>query len=300
MKTKLLIIGGSGLLGSTLIQYALNKYQIHTTYNKNEISFDSITSTKIDLLDDRLKIINLIQDLKPDIIVHTAAHPSVDICEKNPKIADMLHVDISKDIAMVCKEVNSKLIYISTDAVFEGQLNKKYVESDKPNPINYYGKTKLEAEKIILGMNSKNVVLRTSVIYGWHKRSRFTNWILETLKEKKSIDPFIDQYNTPTLVDDIAKSILLIITLGISGLYHATGKTCINRYDFAVELANSFGYDKNLIKPITSLGKKQDAPRPISTCLDSSKLEGMMNYQFLDIKNGISFILNKSKNEILQ
>ena len=300
MKTKLLIIGGSGLLGSTLIQYALNKYQIHTTYNKNEISFDSITSTKIELLDDRLKIINLIQDLKPDIIVHTAAHPNVDICEKNPKVADMLHIDISKDIAMVCKEVNSKLIYISTDAVFEGQLNKKYVESDKPNPINYYGKTKLEAEKIILGMDSKNVVLRTSVIYGWHKRSRFTNWILETLKEKKSIDPFIDQYNTPTLVDDIAKSILLIITLGISGLYHATGKTCINRYDFAVELANSFGYDKNLIKPITSLEKKQDAPRPISTCLDSSKLEGMMNYQFLDIKSGISFILNKSKNEVLQ
>ena len=299
MKTKLLVIGGSGLLGSILIQYALNKYQIHTTYNKNEISFNNIPSTRIELLDDRSKIIHLIKDLKPDVVVHTAAHPSVDVCEENPKIADMLHIDITKDIATICKEINSKLIYISTDAVFEGQLNKKYVESDEPNPVNYYGKTKLEAEKIVLGIDPKNVILRTSVIYGWHKKSRFTNWILETLKVGKTVDPFIDQYNTPTLVDDIAKSILLIIKLGISGLYHATGRTCINRYEFAVELANSFGYDKNLIKPVTSTEKKQNAPRPISTCLDSSKLERMINYQFSDIKNGISFILQKSKNGIL-
>ena len=300
MKTKLLIIGGSGLLGSTLIQYALDKYQIHATYNKNEILLGNISSTKIELLDDRSKIIHLIQDLKPDVVVHTAAHPRVDICEKNPKIADTLHIDITKNITAICKEVNSKLIYISTDAVFEGQLNKKYVESDKPNPINYYGKTKLGAEKIVLEADPRNVILRTSVIYGWHKKSRFTNWILETLSEREVVDPFIDQYNTPTLVDDIAKSILLIITLGVSGLYHATGKTCINRYEFAVELANSFGYDKNLIKPVTSLEKKQGAPRPISTCLDSSKLEYMINYKFLDIKNGISFILKKSKEEILE
>lgn len=295
MKSKLLIIGGSGLLGSTLISYALDEYEIHATYNKNKILFDNIPATKIDLVEDRTKIIQLIKTLKPDTIIHTAAHPSVDVCEKNPKIADVLHIDITKDIATVCREVDSKLIYLSTDSVFEGQLNKKYVETDKPNPINHYGKTKLEAEKIVLGTNHKNVILRSAVIYGWHKRSRFTNWILETLKEKRVVDPFIDQYNTPTLVDDLAKSILLIVTLGVSGLYHATGKTCINRYKFAVKLANSFGYDKNLIKPVTSLEKKQDAPRPISTCLDSSKLEKILNYNFCDIKTGVSFIFNESK-----
>jgi len=298
MKSRLLIIGGSGLLGGTLISYALDEYEIHATYNKNEILFDNISSTKIDLLEDRSKITQLIKTLKPDATIHTAAHPSVDLCEKNPKIADTLHIDITKDIASACKEANSKLIYLSTDAVFEGQLNKKYNESDKPNPINYYGKTKLEAEKIVLGADPRNVILRTAVIYGWHKRSRFTSWILDTLKEKRTVDPFVDQFNTPTLVDDLAKSILRVISLGICGLYHATGKTCINRYEFAVQLADLFGYDKNLIKPVTSLEKKQDAPRPISTCLDSSKLEGMINYQFSDIKNGISFMIKKSRNRI--
>ncbi len=295
MKPKLLIIGGSGLVGSTLTEYALSDYEIYVTYNKNPIQNTNVKSIQVELLTDRNTIIDLIRSFKPDVVVHTAAHSSVDLCEINHEIADKLHVDTTQDIANVCATLNLKLIYISTDAVFAGQLNKKYTEDDKPNPINYYGNTKLEAEKIVLGSNIKNVVLRTSVIYGWHKKSRFTNWILETIKNKKVVDPFIDQYNTPTLVDDFVKSILLIITNDVSGLFHATGKTCINRYEFAIKLANSFSYDKNLIKPVTSIEKKQDAPRPISTCLDSSKFEQKINYEFLDIINGISFILKKSK-----
>lgn len=294
MKPKLLIIGGSGLLGSTLTEYALPNYDTHVTYNKNPIQNPYVKSTTIDLLDDRVKIIDLIKSLKPDIVVHTVAHPSVDMCEINHKVADILHVDITQDISNICDKTNSKLIYISTDAVFEGQLNKKYTEEDKPNPVNYYGKTKLTAENIILSFPN-NVILRTAVIYGWHQRSRFTSWILGNLQEKKPVDPFSDQYNTPTLVDDLAKSILEIIRLRISGLYHATGKTCINRYEFALELANKFGYDKTLINPVTSMQKKQDAPRPTATCLDSNKLEELTNYQFRDIKSGISFIYEKSR-----
>ncbi len=293
MKKKLLIIGGSGLLGSTLTNYTKLTYDVHITYNKNFPTNPSVNSTCLDLLDDRTKIINLIKSLKPDTVIHTAAHPSVDICETNHKIADTLHVDVTQDIVNICNSIDSKLIYISTDAVFGGKLNKLYTENDEPNPINYYGKTKLEAEKVILNV-SRNVVLRTSVIYGWHDRSRFTNWILEYLKEKKPVDPFSDQYGTPTLVDDLAKSIIKIIRQEISGLYHATGKTCINRYEFALKLADKFGYDKNLIKSVTSTQKKQDAPRPNATCLNSKKLENLINYQFCNIENGISFIYEKS------
>lgn len=294
---KLLVIGGSGLLGSILIDHASHKHEIFATYNKNIILNDSINSTQIELLDDRNKITSLIDSVKPGIVVHTAAHPSVDLCEKDHIIANRLHVDVTKDIAISCKKNNSKLLYISTDAVFEGQLNRKYVETDLPNPINHYGRTKLAAERIILDTDPENVILRTAVMYGWHKKSRFTNWILDYLKAGKTVDPFVDQYNTPTLVDDLSESILRIIDLGISGLYHATGKTCVNRYEFALALADSFGYDKNLIKPATAQLKKQDAPRPISTCLDSSKLENEIGYQFCDIKNGIAHIVRRSKEQ---
>jgi len=295
LKTKLLIIGGSGLVGSTLIQYGLSNYEIHVTFNKNPLYINNISSTQIDLLTDRNKIINIINKLMPDVVVHTVALSSVDLCETNPQLADILHVDVTHDIAIACKDIRSKLIYISTDAVFPGKVNSKYTEDDMPNPINHYGKTKLEAEKIILSASNENVILRSAVIYGWHKKSRFTNWILQTLKENRTVDPFIDQYNTPTLVDDLTKSILSIIKKNISGLYHATGKTCINRYEFAQILAKTFGLNEKLIKPVTSAEKKQDAPRAISTCLDSSKLEKLINFNFSDIRSGVSFIFNQSK-----
>ena len=282
-------------MGSTLLQYASPNYSIHFTYNTNKITFDNINSTQINLLGNQKMIIDLIKEVQPDIVVNTAAHSSVDLCETDHSIADKLHVDITQDITQVCKDIDSKLVYISTDAVFQGELHKKYTELDQPNPINYYGKTKLQAEQITLNASSKNVVLRTAVIYGWHKKSRFTNWIIQTLKENHIVDPFIDQYNTPTLVDDLAKSLLSIFEKNISGMFHATGKSCLNRYEFALVLASTFGLDKKLIKSVTSKEKKQDAPRPTSTCLDSRKLEKLIDFNFSDIQSGVSFIFNKSK-----
>jgi len=291
---KLLIIGGSGLVGSTLIKYARDTYDIHITINNNESSFDDIPSTKIDLMKNKLEIINLIKNINPDIVVHTAAHSSVDLCETEQKLANTLHIDITKDITKSCHLINAKLIYFSTDAVFDGKLNNKYVESDTPNPINYYGKTKLAAENIVLSESTKNIILRPAVIYGWHKKSRFTNWIIKSLSNKNSVDPHVDQYNTPTLVDDLAKSIILIIEKNISGLFHSTGKTCVNRYELACVIADIFGFDKKLIKAVTSNEKKQNAPRPKKTCLDSSKLEKVLDYQFKNIHEGIKSLYEKS------
>ncbi len=298
MSHKILIIGGSGLVGSTLVQYAMPHYDLHVTVNKNKIALTNTHVTKIDLLENRLAIINLIKTSNPDIVINTAAHSSVDLCETNPELANLLHVDITRDIATICRDIGSKLIHFSTDAVFDGKLNRKYTEQDVPNPINHYGKTRLAAESIVKEASNLNVILRTSVIYGWHERSRFTNWIIQTLRDNKMVDPFVDQYNTPTLVDDLAKSILRIIEMSISGLYHAVGKTCLSRYEFALRLAEQFGFDKNLIKPVISYEKKQAAPRPPKTCLDANKLEKIIGYNFCDIDKGISFILEKSKSEL--
>ncbi len=294
MKKKILIFGGTGLVGSTLIHYSKDLFEISYTYNENPKDFASTSSNKINLLLERKRIPSIINQFNPDVIIHTVAYPSVDFCETNRDLTNELHVNVTKDIVDAASKNNSKVIYISTDAVFEGELNKKYTEDNSPKPVNYYGISKLNAENVVL-KKSNNVVLRTAVVYGWHTKSRFTNWILDYLKENKPVDPFIDQFNTPTLVDDLAKSIIKIIKIDVSGLFHATGKTCINRYEFAVKLAKSFGYDDKLVFPVTSKEKKQNAPRPNSTCLDSSKLESAINFQLSDIDNGISFILDKSR-----
>jgi dTDP-4-dehydrorhamnose reductase len=295
MKSKLLILGGSGFVGSSLINYIKNDCEIVFSYNENKINIPNTQSFQINLLNSDNKIESIIKNYNPDVVLHTIAHSSVDLCETDHNIADKLHIDTTKKIANICASINSKLIFLSTDAVFEGELNKQYCETDIPNPINYYGKTKLEAEKIVLSASQNNVVLRTSVIYGWHKKSRFTNWILDYLKNGKSVDPFSDQFNTPTLIDDLVQVILKVIDKDISGLYHATGKTCLNRYQFAILLAEKFSYDLSLVHPVTKLEKKQNAPRPISTCLDSTKLENLLNFSFSDINTGIDFIFNKSK-----
>ena len=294
---KLLIIGGSGLVGSTLVKYAKMKYDVQITINKNKSSFDDIHSTRIDLLHDHSSIINLIREFHPDVVVHTVAHSNVDLCETDHQLADILHVDITNEIASICQEIDAKLIFLSTDAVFDGTSKIKYTETDETNPINYYGKTKFKAENIVLKYSKKNTVLRTAVIYGWHKNSKFTNWILSSLNQGKIVDPFSDQYNTPTLVDDLARSIINIIEMNVSGLFHAVGSTCVNRYEFALLLAGKFQLETKLVKSVTSEEKKQSAPRPFRTCLDASKLEKILNFKFSSVDDGVSFIVNQSKSE---
>ena len=287
---KILILGGSGFVSTNLIKYLPENWEIFATYNSNIIKSEKIQSFKINFLETPEKIIPIIQNIKPDYIIDTVAFPSVDFCEENHSIADKLHIDATKIISKISNKINSKLLFLSTDAVFEGELNKKYFETNIPKPINYYGFTKLKAEEIILSTSQNNVVLRTAVIYGVGIQSRFTNWILSYLRDKKPVDPFVDQFNSPTLVDDLSQAIVKILKNDISGLFHATGPTCINRYEFALMLAKEFNLDLNLIRPVTSSQKKQNAPRPISTCLDSSKLEEKINFSFKDLKTGISFI----------
>jgi len=294
LKKRILVLGGTGLVGSTFINSSKDLFEIFYTYNNNLVDFDKITSYKIDLLTDIEQLSSIMDDIKPDVVIHTVAYPSVDFCETNHELADKLHVHATQTIVDCAIKNNTKIIFLSTDGVFEGKFDKKYNENDATNPVNYYGITKLNAEKIVLE-KPNNVVLRTAVIYGWHEKSRFTNWIISYLKEGKIVDPFIDQYNTPTLVDDLVKALAKIIEYDVCGLFHTVGKSCVSRYEFALLLADKFGLEKNLIKPVTSYEKKQDAPRPAKTCLDASKLENLINFEFCTVNEGILKIFEQSK-----
>lgn len=177
----------------------------------------------------------------PDVLIHTAAMVNVDKCEVEPQIAENLNVNVTRDLAKICNKNKIKMIYISTDAVFDGEKARLYTEEDSTNPINVYGKTKLKGEQYVLAYKD-NVVLRTN-IYGKNiqKKNSLGEWIYNELINSHTINMFSDIDFSPILVNELAEIIYLIIKKDISGLYHACGTGCITKYEFGVRLKEIFG-----------------------------------------------------------
>ena len=275
----MLVVGGSSLLGYKLLSHT-DKFEVYASYNKNLINLQNVETLKIDITNG--KKCEKILDLKPDIIINTAAMTNVDYCEKYEKNAFDVNVTGTKNIAKIAEKLGSKLIHISTDAVFSGE-RKFYVEDDKPNPISVYGKTKLESEKIISKVND-SIILRPSVIFGWipseyiktkdnsRKTMNFGLWVLNQLYKNNKMSIVNDQFNTPTLADNLAENIHKIVIKDIAGIFHLSGLSCISRLDFSKKIAKTFGYSNDLISPISSKELKQIAPRNLQSCLKCDKI----------------------------
>ena len=303
MKKKMLVIGGTSLLGYKLLSNT-NNFEIYASYNKNLINLKNVETLKIDITNKKNceKILNL----KPDIIINTAAITNVDYCEKFEKNAFDVNVTGTKNIAEIAEKLGSKLIHISTDAVFSGS-KKFYVEEDKPNPISIYGKTKLESEKIISKVND-SVILRPSVLFGWipfeyvktinesRKTMNFGLWVIDQLYKNNKMSIVNDQINTPTLADNLAENIIEIIKKDLTGIFHLSGLSCISRLDFSKKIAKTFGYSDNLISSISSEKLKQIAPRTLESCLKCDKIV-QNGVNLLNIDQSIEKMYNQIKLE---
>ena len=274
-----MVIGGSSLLGYKILTNR-NNFELYASYNKNPINMEGLKSIEIDITNQTN--CKKILEIKPDVIINTAAITNVDYCEKFEKNAFDVNVTGTKNISEIVDKIGSKLIHISTDAVFSG--NKKfYTEEDEPNPVNIYGKTKLESEKIVSKIED-SVILRPSVIFGWipseyiktsdesRKTMNFGLWVLDQLNKKNKISIVNDQFNTPTLADNMAKNILEILQKDMKGIFHLSGLSCISRLDFSKKIAKSFGYSENLINSIPTKKLKQIAPRTLESCLKCDKI----------------------------
>lgn len=286
-KKRMVIIGGSGLLGYKLLQN-VNDFEVYVTYNNNLIDYKNIETIKVDISNEHES--KKIVELKPDIIINAAAMTNVDYCEKFKEKAYNVNVIGTKNIAKIAEQLGSKFVQISSDAVFSGGTGH-YSEEDLPNPINIYGKTKLESEKIASKV-SDNLILRPSVIFGWIpfeyirkrdnsvKTMNFALWVLNELNKKQKLTIVNDQFSTPTLADNLAENIIEMIKKNMNGVFHASGLTCINRLDFSRKLAKLFGYSNNYISPCSSEELNQIAKRPMQSCLKCEKI----------IKNGIKLL----------
>ncbi len=269
---KLLITGASGLYGSKLAKLAIAKgievyssdIQSLSVYG-NFVKLDISGKTQVD---------EVFKTIKPDVVVHAATLTDVDKCETNKELAWKINVEGTRNIVEAAQSAGSFMIYISTDYVFNGEKGN-YKETDKPDPINYYGLTKLKAEEIVQ-TQPEYFIGRPSVIYGSTPAAgkvNFALWLIETLRKGEHVKIVTDQWNTPTLNTNLAEMTLEVIERRLTGIYHTCGATRVSRLNFAEQIADTFDLDKSLIDSVLSSQFTWPAKRPMDSSLDTSKAQ---------------------------
>lgn len=291
---KLLITGASGLLGHKIALLALKKgHKVYSIYKDHPINLG--TPIRLDLTN-QSEISNVITKLKPEAIIHTAAYTNVDGCEINKDLAWKVNAEATKHIAIASANINAHLTYVSTDYVFDGEKGL-YIEEDQPNPISYYGYTKLKGEDFIKKHSREWCITRASVIYGWAQTQKlnFATWLINNLKQQKEVKILTDQYVSPTLNTNLAEMLLEITERSITGILHTAGATRISRYRFALELGEVFNLNMDLIKPAKLAEMPWKAKRPKDSSLNVSKALAMLNQKPLKLNQA----LKKMKGENL-
>jgi len=274
-KKKVLITGTTGLLGPFLINSFHKNYDVYGIYLKNFIETPKCKLFKQDISEN--EVCKLILKIKPHFIIHSAALTNVDLCEKNKKLADKINVLGTRNIVKSAEMIDSKLIYISTDYVFDGKKGN-YSEEDKVNPVNYYAKSKYGGEKIVTGSNCDYLIVRTS-LYGWNIQNKlsFGEWVIHKLRNNERINLFADQINSMIFTGDFAKILKDVVNKNIKGVLNIANKENISRYDFGLKAAEVFNLNKNLINK-TKLSdfqnkNKSKTERPRNVSLNINKLK---------------------------
>jgi|TARA_B100000586_G_scaffold260606_1_gene227053 dTDP-4-dehydrorhamnose reductase len=292
---KILILGGSGLLGKKLVEKASDSFEVISTFNNHKIEHSKSRTIRIKLPDEIFNLKSLIFNEKPNLIINTIANTNIDYCEQHKTETYLLHVEMNKQIFKLCEDIASKFIFISSDYVFDGKKGD-YMEYDKTSPVNYYGETKAIAESIIL-QNPTNTVLRSSLIYDWDPQVRFLNYVVDKLRKNENIQAYDDFLTAPIFLEDLVGSIIKAVKKDASGIYNLAGPSCVTRMDFALAIARKFNFDKNLIEPVSVKSLDLIAERPRNSSLNKTKAEKDLDIKFRSIEEGINEVYKKYKIE---
>jgi len=297
---KLLILGIGGLTGSKFSILAKNDFELYGSYNLRNPNFDFIKEIKLDISDIR-QVNEAILNIRPDVLVNTCAISNVDYCENHHDEAKKINIDVVEKICKITDSLGTKFVHLSSDSVFDGTKSLPYTEDDIPQPINFYGYTKMISEKIVL-KNPCNLVVRASVLYGWLPKSlsslpsssmkptNFAQWLISKLLSHEKVKIITDEYSSPIIADDFAKSILHLVKGNYCGIFHSAPKIKINRYDFSIKLAEFLNLDSGLIQPTTNRELGRSVTTGFNKCLDPSKIIHKTKFQFLSTDESFNII----------
>ena len=289
---KILITGANGLLGRHLVKKLSNSENevIATGKGPSRLPANPSKKFKYYSLDvtDGAAVNKLINETRPEVILHAAAMTQVDECELNKIDCWNTNVTATRFIVDAAKETGSRIIFISTDFVFDG-LRGPYKEDDEPNPINYYGSSKVGAEKAVMQSGSDWAIVRTVLVLGNTtdgQRQNILTWVRDKLQNGEAIKVVDDQVRTPTYVDDLADGILLVLEKHAKGIFHIAGKDTLTPYQIAKQTAEFLKLDSRLIEKTDANHFTQAALRPPTTGFVIEKAKRELSYRphsFLEI-----------------
>lgn len=267
---KLFVTGASGFLGWNLCRTALRGWSVYGLARRNQDPIEGVELRRADLT--RLnEIKEIVREIRPDAMIHAAAESNPNFCQLNPAESRAINVEATVNLASLCADMRIPFVFISSDLVFDG-LKPPYTEKDDPSPISIYGEQKVEAERAVLQIYPQALVCRTALMFGdtGPGAASFIQPLINSMKEGRQLDLFIDEYRTPVSAVNAAQGILLALSK-TNGILHIGGPERICRFDFAQLLRDVIGAQNAKLCPRSRQSIEMPAPRPADVSLDSSK-----------------------------
>ena len=289
---RILVTGAKGLLGTKLTELitAKGEHEVfglgRSTSDREEYPYHSIDIT------DRDRLHSIISGIHPDVVINTAAMTQVDDCETQQELCHKINVAGVANLADACRKTNAFLLQVSTDFIFDGSQGPLH-EEEEPNPVNYYGKSKLEAEQVVRESGIPWAIARTVLVYGITpdmSRSNIVLWVRDSLRKGKPIQVVDDQWRTPTLAEDLAMGCSLIATKKKEGIFHISGEELMTPYEIAIATAEYFELDTSLITRTDSTKFTQPALRPPKTGFIIDKAKTELGYQPSSFREGLAML----------
>ena len=285
---KIVITGSNGLLGQTLVNLLMKQPSNYSVYGlsrgENRSGRDDFSYHRTDITNFN-ELNHLLRTIQPDFMVNTAAMTNVDTCEEQKEACLKINVEAVENLTKICSEIHAHLIHISTDFIFDG-VKGYYKETDLPNPISFYGNSKLKSEEIVVSAGISYSILRTILVYGKVNnlaRNNIVLWVKEMLEKKNKITIVNDQFRMPTYVEDLALACKLSIDQNAKGIFNISSNHLLSIFEIALQIAEVFGLQKEFIVPISTEILNQKAPRPPKTgfnLLKTNKELGLRTQSF--------------------
>jgi len=299
-KPKLLVTGCNGLLGQKVVELAKPQFWIAGA-DLQDKPLGSVNEYITLDISQQEAVRDAVEKISPTSIVNTAAMTNVDACERERDLAWQVNVEGVRFLLEASQKTGCSLIQISSDYVFDGEEGP-YGEDAPPNPSGYYGLTKMESERVLVGNQTPWAVVRTNVLYGWARgvRLNFVLWVRSHLLAGQYIRTAIDQYGNPPLADNLAEGVLSIVRAHRQGIYHIAGLDYLSRWAFAMKIADVFKLNKELIVPVVSAQLSQRAPRPHWGGLKTDRIVKEQGISMIGVQAGLEILKGQIPPEQLE